>query len=139
MSIVPGLVRAANMIAVPSAWCLSLDGTKNWTKDRYCVGAVFFLITGLTVAQEAYEYFKEQVEKSQDKERAQNKRNFKILLISLGIGTTCFLLNTARINQLFEKFTHPYITAMIRGIGFGFASWNMLWMGDFIFPERAKN
>lgn len=40
MGILPGLVRATDVIAIPAAGYLSLRGTDNWTKSQFCVGLV---------------------------------------------------------------------------------------------------
>jgi hypothetical protein len=114
------LVRAANVIAIPVAGYLSLRGTENWTKSQFCVGLVCAAVSlRISLAIRPY-HFDEEVAMNQDQEQAKNKRNLKYLLTSCGMITALCLLNTPRVNKLFEAYTHPYVTALIRGIGYGY-------------------
>lgn len=93
------------------------------------VGVSFWV--GLKLAQRTHEYFQGRIEKSKKDNVSSTyfnaeEKNFRSLLISLGIGVAFYVLNTPHINQIFEKSAPPYINVIIRGMGFGYMSVHVL-------------
>ena len=93
------------------------------------VGVSFWV--GLTLAQKTHAYFKARIDKSERDHAASTyfnaeTKNFRSLLISLGVGAAFYILNTPHFNQIFERSAPPYINVIIRGMGFGYMSVHVL-------------
>jgi hypothetical protein len=93
------------------------------------VGVSFWV--GFKLAQKTHTYFKERIEKTSREYAASvtfnaEEKNFRSLLISLGVGAAFYLLNTPHINQIFERSAPSYSNVIIRGMGFGYMSVHVL-------------
>ncbi len=93
------------------------------------VGVSFWV--GLKLAQKTHEYFKARIEKSNKDHAASTYFNaetkeFRSLMISLGIGAAFYVLNIPQFNQIFERSAPSYINVIIRGMGFGYMSVHVL-------------
>lgn len=82
---------------------------------------------GLQLAQRTHAYFKARIEKSERDHAASayfnaERKNFRSLLISLGIGATFYVLNIPHFTQIFERSAPSYLNVIIRGMGFGYMS-----------------
>ncbi len=93
------------------------------------VGVSFWV--GLKLAQKTHEYFKARIVKCNKDHAASTYFNaetkeFRSLMISLGIGAAFYVLNIPQFNQIFERSAPSYINVIIRGMGFGYMSVHVL-------------
>lgn len=137
-----------NAIVAPIAMALTLQYelpknelfNQNSAKVTALGAAAVSFWIGLKLAQKTHEYFKARIEKSNKDHAASTyfnaeTKSLRSLLISLGIGATFYLLNTPHFNQIFERSAPSYINVIVRGMGFGYMSGQVIHALDALFHE----